>query len=204
MVSSRWAACTVRFKGASILFVEMYLHHGQGLAGDSMAVLAAVAMVIKMHNMPVVLCADWQEVPSVVSRSTWIDRMGLVVIEPTGEFTCRSTAVGGHRVIDFFAISQSLVDCVVESSVRHDVPWGPHSAVQLTMRKSLRQLHAPTLVVPKLLPDISKLDFDEASWEQAQAELQRLPTYSRFLQQTEDVRSKVGRRAGLGSQLAGV
>ena len=156
--SSRWSALVIRLKGVSLLFVEAYLHTNQGMQGESVQVLREVSVAIKMHGLPVVMAADWQAELAQVSASSWAARHGLVVVEPHGGFSC--TSATGSRLIDFFVVSQTIVGMVRSSDVLHAVPWGPHSAVVLSLDARPRQVHTRMIQAPRPLPDVAALPHD--------------------------------------------
>ena len=102
----------VRVRACTILFVELYLVTGEDLFSDSMRVLKAAASLVKLHGLPVVVAADWQNSAEVLEASGWARSLGLTVARPVGGHTCKGAEGRAGSSIDYFAVSDSLVEHV--------------------------------------------------------------------------------------------
>ena len=155
---SRWTACVIRFKSASILFIVVYLWTSQGLSDQNSAILHEIFTLVSLFAGLVVIAGDWQMEPSELQRSPWISFLNLDFAFPDDvDATCKA---GPARFIDFFVLSAPLRQ-FVDSQAVFSVPWEPHIGLRLDIPCNLRSFVAPHLQIPRSLPNISDIDSAE-------------------------------------------
>ena len=119
-------------KGASVMVLGSY-HKG----GIDSAVLETVKVLTHGGNFPFILLGDFNVDPQILEGSGWPTAMqAQIVSTPLGVFTCTSVAEGGGSRIDFAVVSNVLRPLVAAFRISWNVPFAPHAACTLVLKRA--------------------------------------------------------------------
>ena len=118
-----WIALRVNLRGLTILYIQVYLLTGVGVAGNQ-ARLKAISAFILSEKLLFVAVGDWNNTPSELAASPFLAKIGAVALTVGDQTpTCRS-----GRCLDFLVVSAPLAPCVTGMHFVN-APWKTHDAV---------------------------------------------------------------------------
>eukprot|EP00959_Pyramimonas_sp_CCMP1952_P051140 1068881-Pyramimonas_sp.AAC.1 len=117
------------------LWITLYLHDSEQLSPRNWQILESVGAVLKVANMPYVVCGDFNMAPDILFGSGWPEAIDGVVLAPATA-TCTNSSESGGKVLDYFVVSASLqYGATVQAIV--DAGTTPHMPVKLTLCSSM-------------------------------------------------------------------
>ena len=128
-----------------IFFITAYFWCSEGASARNLALLQAIARIIRQLHGPWILSADFNFRPSTLIKTGWLGLVKGHVVH-TGLATCRGVED------DFFVVDQRLRSSVVGIAVVHDTGAKPHSAVRLWLKGRPRSDTANQLMPPPKAP----------------------------------------------------
>ena len=154
--------CQMRLQGFDLWVFGSY-HRG----GVNAHILSEVARFTLGGKLPFVLIGDVNYLVDEVYGTGWPAAMQAEVIG-TGEGTCRNSAGSTGRCSDYAFVSCSLKPAVARVVTDWVVPFPPHAAIRIFLRRSVAHLKVKRCVIPKPLP----LTFVEKAALMSQAQLE--------------------------------
>ncbi|MCP3971765.1 MAG: hypothetical protein GY717_15875 [Rhodobacteraceae bacterium] len=142
---SQLAGRQVALQGADLLVLAAYCRHG-----IDFDVLGAVSSLTKNGALPFILVADFNAPPSELSATAWPDAVGASVVVPDAEATCLAAARGS--MLDYVVVSDTVRPYLTWARADWAVPWAPHSAVRLRLRRQAKSVKVWRPVRPCRLP----------------------------------------------------
>ncbi len=103
----RFAACIIRFKKLSVLFVTVYLWCSEGLTERNNEILLYIYMLAALVNLPLICIGDFNITAQEFLESGWANKFQATIMQPNTPTIVSSSA---YRPIDFGFIS----DCPPE------------------------------------------------------------------------------------------
>lgn len=112
-------------------------------------ILYQLELLKRSVAMPIIIYGDFNMLPSELEPSGCVDRLNAIIVKCN-----RNSTLQGNDTsyIDYFIVSNELVDCIKDVQYKLDVPWKPHIGLALTIQGSPRSITGNVLCVPKLLP----------------------------------------------------
>ena len=144
----RFAARTIRFKGLEVLLITVYLWDSEGLTPRNTQILQQIKMLVSLTGLPFICVGDFNIHCDEFSQSEWPEFLSCEVIHPGG--TTISSAE--DRPIDFVLVSYSISKLINKVEIIHQVPWGPHYALSISVKANVKLVTGQVLCVPKALP----------------------------------------------------
>ncbi len=114
---------------------------------DQLDFWRAVAYQLKAIGLPIILMGDWQTTPSEM-ESTGFPRMLDAVVCAPRTFTNTTS----RRTIDYFIVSNSLAEFVLDVEVSVDTRFSPHLPVVLRMAGGRSTGRTSRVAQPRILP----------------------------------------------------
>ena len=169
----------VAMSGIDILIFRTY-HRG----GIDVQVLSDVSKATANGRVPFIMYGDFNAEPDELRALEWLSSVDAVIAGPFVG-TCRSSgAAADGRNIDFLVISNCIAPLVVSAEAVWSVPFAPHCAIKLTLRREPRLVKETIPVKPRafedgFLPWIQSLDHAALAhqWSQAQTSAENLAQY---------------------------
>lgn len=166
----RYISCMVRLRKCTVLVIAAYCYvDEQGIGDKNARILEQISHLISIHQVPVILGADFNFSEEVLVASGWLSLHGLSVVAPQ----VSTTTCGGSSVIDYFAVSTQLVESLTEVDVLYGSLWAPHFAVKLGVRGKPVEDNIVRLLRPDPLPiadfeaHVARYGFDPEVWHEA-------------------------------------
>ena len=164
-----WVGFGLHLRGGyRILLVCLYLtddNTATAISSRNMAKLHAVLQFCRRVGTPTIVAADWNMEPKQLAEISWLDDMRCDVVRATDlDITCTT---GRGRLLDFFAVSRSLVPTIVDVHRDPQARWSPHAGLILRIRSRPKQVVVRSLVVPSALDLEKPADPWKPAWDEA-------------------------------------
>ena len=134
--------------------------------GDYRRQLEEVYRITDGGERPYIWISDFNKDYRAVSADPLLRHVKGEVVYPTGGASCHQGKRGG-TFIDFAVVSSSIRPYVISAKLIHDVPWGPHDGVEITL--SLDPNAAFAYHCPRVPASLPALDHEKPmmSWGEA-------------------------------------
>ncbi len=113
--------------GGDVVFVSLYGISG-GSVTDQLPLWSALMLLLIRMGLPFVIAGDWQRAPADLERTGFLRRLGARICAPS-----EPTNLVTGSVIDWFVVSDPLLDAGVDVRVIHDCRFSPHAPVLLEL-----------------------------------------------------------------------
>eukprot|EP00969_Alexandrium_andersonii_P348178 15395888-Alexandrium_andersonii.AAC.1 len=137
IVSHLGAVCS-----GGIFLVSAYFWCNEGTSQRNLAILQAVAQMVRQLHGPWVMAGDFNFSPSVLEGTGWLALVRGAIVA-TGQATCKGAAED-----DYFVVDARLRGAVVGVALVNDTGSRPHSAVRLWLKGRPRADTVRVLVAP--------------------------------------------------------
>ena len=154
-------------------FLSAYFWCSEGISPRNIALLQAIARVIRGLHGPWLLAADFNFTPQVLRGTGWLELVQGTLWTPKAP-TCN------FAEYDYFVIDRRLDHAVLGVAVINDTGSRPHSAVRLWLREAPRRDRVRVLrrpgKAPALLPSGCATQAEVQRWEALAAALAAAPS----------------------------
>ncbi|CAK0847595.1 unnamed protein product [Prorocentrum cordatum] len=139
--------------GKGIIYASVYLWTAEGMAFRNTEIINKVIGQSEALGVPWITGGDFQVAPEKMTEAESVKMAkARVVASGARRGTCRHAH--GVSEIDYFIVSDSLVNQVMYVGVQEEWPSAPHKPVGLTLRLKVQERLVRVLEKPKALPEL--------------------------------------------------
>ena len=135
--------------GITIVLATVYLHDGQKLSDAKQDILYQLHLLKLATGLPMIIYGDFNMLPSELYPSGWLERVQGTIAKCNRGSTLNLIE---NRHIDYFVISNTIVNLVKDIQPILEVGWSPHIAIELTIVGAPLEIVGPVMCLPKSLP----------------------------------------------------
>lgn len=185
----RFAACLVRFKDLTLIFLTCYLWDSEGLSERNNIILTQINMLVHILNLPIVCFGDFNLKTQEFLESGWCEKLRVQIIYPNLSSTISTSS---NRDIDFGFISTCVKSVYLYTQPILSVPFSPHYGFVVSLSARPRSVQGLVHCIPKSLPIQPFL----STWNEF-TPIQQQTIYNDSLQQAQTMLNKQKAKTGI-------
>ena len=117
------------------------------------AILLAMGMLIVANAMLFVAMGDWNNTPTELASTGWLETVDAYAIEPHTPTCCTAMAREG-RVIDYAVVTNRLTPMIDYIMADEDDPFQPHRRVILKLQGNITSVAECNASAPTHYPSV--------------------------------------------------